>query len=253
MQSNGTFESGGLQLPSYLARPAGRTEALPGVIMCHSFPFGPFDARHSASTFPELMDRIANELGFAAMCFTFRGCGESPGDFSLQGWVDDLRAAIDHMIAEAQPTGLWLVGSNTGGSLAMCVAADDPRVRGCALLGPRADFDDWAAQPRKFLDHCREVGSVRTPRFPTDFDEWTRELRRFRPVPAAQRFAPRPLLLLHGDDDESVPASDSRQLAEAHGAAEMRVIDGAGHRLRHDPRAMAVMMGWLDRQQNEDL
>lgn len=253
MQSNGTFESGGLQLPSYLARPAGRTEALPGVIICHSFPFGPFDARHSASTFPELMDRIANELGFAAMCFTFRGCGDSPGDFSLQGWVDDLRAAIDHMIAEAQPTGLWLVGSNTGGSLAMCVAADDPRVRGCALLGPRADFDDWAAQPRKFLDHCREVGSVRTPRFPSDFDEWTRELRRFRPVPAAQRFAPRPLLLLHGDDDESVPASDSRQLAEAHGAAEMRVIDGAGHRLRHDPRAMAVMMGWLDRQQNDEV
>jgi len=248
MQSNGTFESGGLRLPSYLARPAGRTEALPGVIMCHSFPFGPFDARHSASTFPEMMDRIANELGFAAMCFTFRGCGDSPGDFSLQGWVDDLRAAIDHMIAEAQPTGLWLVGSNTGGSLAMCVAADDPRIRGCALLGPRADFDDWAAQPRKFLDHCREVGSVRTPRFPTDFDEWTRELRRFRPVPAAQRLAPRPLLLLHGDDDESVPASDSRQLAEVHGAAEMRVIDGAGHRLRHDPRAMAVMMGWLDRQ-----
>jgi pimeloyl-ACP methyl ester carboxylesterase len=79
------------------------------------------------------------------------------------------------MIAEAQPTGLWLVGSNTGGSLAMCVAADDPRIRGCALLGPRADFDDWAAQPRKFLDHCREVGSVRTPRFPSDFDEWTRD------------------------------------------------------------------------------
>jgi len=253
MLSNGTFESGGLRLPSYLARPAGRTEALPGVIMCHSFPFGPFDARHSASTFPEMMDRIANELGFAAMCFTFRGCGDSPGDFSLQGWVDDLRAAIDHMIAEAQPTGLWLVGSNTGGSVAMCVAADDPRIRGCALLGPRADFDDWAAQPRKFLDHCREVGSVRTPRFPSDFDEWTRELRRFRPVPAAQRFAPRPLLLLHGDDDESVPAGDSRQLAEAHGAAEMRVIDGAGHRLRHDPRAMAVMMGWLDRQQNDEV
>lgn len=253
MQSNGAFESGGSSLPSYLARPVGLTEALPGVIMCHSFPFGPFDARHSASTFPELMDRIANELGFAAMCFTFRGCGVSPGDFSLQGWVDDLRAAIDHMIAEAQPTGLWLVGSNTGGSLALCVAADDPRIRGCALLGPRADFDDWAAQPRKFLDHCREVGSVRTPKFPADFDEWTRELRRFRPVPAAQRFAPRPLLLLHGDDDESVPPSDSRQLAEAHGSAEMRVIDGAGHRLRHDPRAMAVMMGWLDRQQNDDV
>ncbi|MFM8380518.1 MAG: alpha/beta hydrolase family protein, partial [Actinomycetota bacterium] len=80
------------------------------------------------------------------------------------------------------------------------------------------------------------------------FDEWTRELRRFRPVPAARRFAPRPLLLLHGDDDESVPASDTRQLAEAHGSPEMRILEGAGHRLRHDPRAVAVLFGWLDRQ-----
>lgn len=248
MLSNGTIASGSVALPRYLALPSGRHDALPAVIMCHSFPFGPIDARHSASTFPEMVDRIANELGFAAMCFTFRGCGESGGDFSLQGWVDDLRAAIDHMIEIEQPTGLWLVGSNTGGSLAMCVAADDPRVRGCALLGPRADFDDWAAHPRRFLEHCRSVGAVRTPRFPQDFDEWTRELRRFRPVPAARRFAPRPLLLLHGDDDESVPASDTRQLAEAHGSAEMRILEGAGHRLRHDPRAVAVLLGWLDRQ-----
>lgn len=252
MISNGTIAFDNVELPRYLAKPSGRDEPLPALIMCHSFPFGPIDARHSAKTFPELIDRMANELGFAAMSFTFRGCGESSGDFSLQGWVDDLRAAIDHMIEHTQPTGLWLVGSNTGGSLAICVAADDPRVKGCALLGVRADFDDWAAQPRRFLEHCRSVGAVRTPRFPVDFDEWTRELRRFRPVNAAGRFAPRPLLLLHGDDDESVPPSDTRQLAEAHGSAEMRVIDGAGHRLRHDPRAIAVLFGWLDRQRLSD-
>jgi len=96
------------------------------------------------------------------------------------------------------------------------------------------------------------VGAVRTPRYPTDFDEWTRELRRFRPVAAAQRFAPRPLLLVHGEDDEDVPGSDTRQLAEAHGAADVRVLDGGGHRLRHDPRAMAVLLGWLDRMRLED-
>jgi putative redox protein len=39
-------------------------------------------------------------------------------------------------------------------------------------------------------------------------------------------------------------------LAEAHGAAELRVINGAGHRLRHDPRAIALLMGWLDRQKS---
>jgi len=248
MLSNGEFVSSGLRIPRYLARPAGIADPLPGLIICHSFPFASFDARQSAVTFPELMDRIANEIGFAAMSFTFRGCGESEGDFSLQGWADDLRAAIDHLIDEAHPTGIWLVGANTGGSLAVSVAAVDPRIRGCALLGARADFDDWAAQPRRFLEHCRAVGAIRTPRFPADFDKWARELRAIRPVTAAGEFSPRPLLLMHGDEDESVPASDTRQLAEAHGSAEMRLFDGGGHRLRHDPRAIAVLFGWLDRQ-----
>jgi putative redox protein len=245
---NGTFQSGDLTLSRYLVRPPGQHVNLPAVILCHGFPIGPLDARQSATTFPQLIDRIANDLGWAAMTFTFRGCGESEGDFSLQGWIDDLRAAIDHIEEEVAPVGVWLIGTNTGGSLALCAAADDPRVRGCVLLGPRADFDDWADQPRRFLEHAREIGAIRHPAFPPSFDEWTRELRRFRPIDAANRFAPRPLLVMHGADDESVPITDSRSLVESHGAAELRVITGAGHRLRHDPRAIAVLMGWLDRQ-----
>ncbi len=247
---NGTFTSSGLQLARYLAQPPGRSEALPGLILCHGFPIGPLDARQSAITFPELVDRIANEQRWVAMTFNFRGCGTSEGDFSLQGWIDDLRAAVEHLIAEANPIGIWLVGTNTGGSLAICVAADDPRIRGAALLGPRADFDDWAAQPRRFLDHAREIGAVRTPGFPRAFDEWARELRRFRPVDAARRFAPRPMIVMHGDEDESVPPSDARRLADAHGSAELRVVNGGGHRLRHDPRAIALLLGWLDRQKS---
>ncbi len=249
---NGHFTSGGAQVARYLARPAGRSDPLPGLILCHGFPQGPIDARHSAGTFPQLIDRISHELSWVAMTFTFRGCGTSEGDFSLQGWVDDLRAAIDHLIEQARPTGIWLVGTNTGGSIAVCVGADDPRVRGAALLGPRADFDDWAAQPRRFLEHAREIGAIRTAGYPRSFDEWSRELRRFRPVDAASRFAPRPLLVMHGEDDESVPTSDARQLAAAHGSAELRLLSGAGHRLRHDPRAIAVLLGWLDRQRQAE-
>ena len=129
-----------------------------------------------------------------------------------------------------------------------CVAADDPRVRGAALLSPRADFDDWAAQPRRFLEHAREIGAIRTPSFPPSFDEWARELRRFRPVDAARRLAPRPLLVMHGDDDDSVPTVDARQLAEAHGAAELRLDPGCRPPPAPRPAAVAVLLGWLDRQ-----
>jgi putative redox protein len=181
------------------------------------------------------------------MTFNFRGTGTSAGDFSLQGWVDDLRAAIDHIVAETAPSQVVLIGTNTGGSIAICVAADDPRVRAAALLGPRGDFDDWADHPRRFLEHAREIGAITTPGFPPSVEDWSRAFRRFRPTDAARRFAPRPLLVMHGDDDESVPTTDARQLALSHGSAELSVLAGAGHRLRHDPRAVAVLLGWLDR------
>ncbi|MFV0309619.1 MAG: alpha/beta hydrolase family protein [Desertimonas sp.] len=245
---NGSFRSGGQTLARHLVVPTDRDDdARPGVILCHGFPIGPLDARRSAGTFPELVERMAHDVGYAAMTFNFRGTGISTGDFSLQGWVDDLRTAIDDLVDEAEPTGIVLVGTNTGGSIAICVAADDPRVTAAALLSPRADFDDWAEHPRRFLEHAREIGAIRNPRFPSSIDDWARELRRFRPTESARRFAPRPLLVMHGTDDESVPTSDARQLAHAHGAAELNLLAGAGHRLRHDPRAVALLLGWLDR------
>ena len=103
---NGEFLSGDLKISRYLAKQSGKTGVLPGMLLCHGFPVALNDARHSASTFPELIDRVANELGWAAMTFTFRGCGSSQGDFSMQGWVDDLRAAIDHLVAEVSPSGV---------------------------------------------------------------------------------------------------------------------------------------------------
>jgi putative redox protein len=78
-------------------------------------------------------------------------------------------------------------------------------------------------------------------------DDWSRALRRFRPMAAARRFAPRPMLVMHGEDDRHVPTSDARQLAQAHGSAELTLLDGAGHRLRHDPRAVAILLGWIER------
>jgi len=244
-----TFQSGTHTLACYLKGPAtaAADRDLVGVILCHGFPIGPIDARRSAGTYPQLIDRIAFEVGYAAMTFTFRGCGNSTGDFSLQGWIDDLRSAIDYLTDETGVSRVALVGTNTGGSIAICVAADDPRVFAGALLSPRADFDDWADHPKRFLDHAREIGAVRTKGFPSSMDDWSRPFRRFRPTAAARRFAPRPLLVMHGDDDESVPTSDARQLAQAHGVAELCLLPGAGHRLRHDPRAVAILMGWLDR------
>ena len=45
----------------------------------------------------------------------------------------------------------------------------------------------------------------------------------------------------------SAEVEQMRQLVHAHGEAELSLLEGAGHRLRHDPRAIAILLGWLDR------
>ncbi|MFT4865523.1 MAG: dipeptidyl aminopeptidase/acylaminoacyl peptidase [Minisyncoccia bacterium] len=48
------------------------------------------------------------------------------------------------------------------------------------------------------------------------------------------------MMVMHGEGDDAVPVSDALQLVNAHGAAELSLFFGAGHRLRHDSRAIAV-------------
>lgn len=217
------------------------------MIICHGFPSGPLDARQSALTFPELCDRAAHERGWVAMTFTFRGCGGSEGDFSLQGWADDLRTAIDALEEEASPDGIWLVGTTTGGSLALCIAADDRRVRGVATVSAPASFAAWSDHPRKFLAKARELGAIRHPDFPPKVEAWSAELSAFDPLDSAARLSPRRLLVLHGDENDEVSEVDARKIANAHGSADLRILPGGGSRLRHDPRAVAILLGWLDR------
>lgn len=245
------FPSGNVELAAHLAVPTGNAGRFrPAVVLCHGFPAGAGGAATSAQTFPELADRIAADLDFVALTFNFRGCGRSGGDFSLSGWMADLAGAIDHVTAQPGVRDVWLAGADSGGSLAVCHAGHDRRVRGVATLGAPVDFEDWAGNPRRFLDHARSIGAVKSARFPPAVDAWAREFRELRPLDGVRALAPRPLLVIHGLQDDVVPSLDGRVLADAHGAAELRLLSGAGHRLRHDPRAVAVLLGWLDRQRH---
>jgi putative redox protein len=244
------ISSGGLALAAHLARPPGRPSGpLPAVVLCHGYP-STGSADTAPETMPELADRIATEMGWAALAFAYRGCAESEGQFSAAGWLDDIANAISHVAGAVRPLGIWLAGFGTGGALAVCAAADDERVRGVAVVGSPGDFDDWAGHPRRLLEHGREVGVITDPQFPASVDAWSREFKEIRAVACVGRYAPRPLLVVHGSDDEVVPSFDARVMADAHGSAELRLINGAGHALRHDPRAVAVLLGWLDRQRH---
>ncbi len=246
------LETDGVALTAHLATP--RTAAgvpLPGVVLAHGFPSGPGGGSDPGATHPELAERIATELGFTALALSARGCGSSGGDFSLAGWLSDVVAAAEYVRNLDNVWGVWLIGFGTGGALAVSAAAEHSWIRGVAALGAPADFKDWAAHPRQLVLHARDQGIIRDRRFPESFDAWSAQLRAIGAAEAAPRMDGRPLLVVHGADDDLVPVFDARVLADAHGAADLRIIDGAGHRLRHDPRAVATLLGWLNRQRNE--
>jgi putative redox protein len=245
------IDSDGLRLWAHVGRPAPSSgSGRRGLVLAHGFPTGPRWSESSGRTYPEFADRLAADAGWTVLAFNFRGTGESEGDFSMAGWLHDLQAAIAHLRATEAVEGVWLAGFRTGGALAICAAAEDPEVRGLATFGAPADFDDWAAEPHRFLSTTRGLGVMRTPGYPQDVAAWALELKEIRALAAVDQLANRPLMIVHGSIDDVVPLSEARVLADSAESetCELRIITGAGHRLRHDPRAVAVLLGWLDRQ-----
>lgn len=242
IHSDGLVLEGHLALPE--RHPAGGS---PGFVICHGFPTAAIGAARSGQSYHSFADRIADQKGAAVLAMHYRGCGGSEGNFSIKGWLRDVEAAIETLGARDDVSSVSVMGFGTGAALGICAAARRPEVRAVAAIAPPADFSDWSSDPEKLLAHARRIGAITSDSFPENFDDWAGELKQVQAVDAAGELAPRPLLILHGHEDDLVPVFDSRIVADAHGSAELRIIHGAGHLLRYDPRAMAVLLGWVDR------
>ena len=240
----GTLE-GWLAQPSSPG-PSGR----PGMVIVPGFPAAPGGGPNSFRTFPGLADRVAEDARMVALTFAFRGISASEGNFSLAGWLEDLRAAIEYLrLVDGIDGAIWMMGFGTGGALAIAAAVDEPDVAGIVSVAAPADFRDWASRPRELLSHARKCGAISNPDFPSDMSKWTKELGQIAAVESAGKLDEESvrLMVLHGSNDDAVPPLDARAIADAHGNAELRLIGGARHHLRHDPRAMATAIGFLNR------
>jgi len=239
--------SEGLRLGAHFARPNGVTR-VPALLVLPGFPRGPGGAAAVGNTDQTLCDRVAREAGWAGLTFTFRGTGPSEGDFSIEGWLADVRAAVDGLLARTDVTGVWIAGFRLGGTLAVVTAAQDDRVRGVATFAAPASLQKWVRDPQWFLEYARRTGVLRSKNYPPDLAAWIRAIETLDPVEAARHVAPRPWLLVHGSADDVVPVDDARALADAGKDVELRIVANGPLRLRHDPRAIAALLGWLDRQ-----
>jgi uncharacterized protein len=224
----------------------------PAVVVCHGF-----KGFMEWGFFPHLATLLA-ERGIACVRFNLSGSGMRPGDdrvadpeafradtHSLE--VGDLLAVLEAVVAvealapgRIDPARLGLLGHSRGGGNVILAASRSPwreRIRALVTWAAVADFDRFTSEQKESWRRQGELAVVnaRTGQrlalglgLLTDFEAHREELD----ILAAAGRRTCPWLIIHGDDDESVPAEDGRRLAAAAGTAgpaELLLIHGAGH------------------------
>jgi alpha-beta hydrolase superfamily lysophospholipase len=178
-----------------------------------------------SSMLPEAR-RLAQE-GFGVLTFDLPGQGESDGETH---WADGegraLTAAVDFLSTrpEVDPTRLGALGFSLGGAVLARVAPDEPRLKAVVLAGTPSDqveqvnleYGQWGPLSRLPALWALQQGGV-----PLHDDQ---------PVQQVAEIAPRPVLIVSGSSDTTVPEALARDLfAAARDPKELLVVDGAGH------------------------
>jgi putative redox protein len=240
------LESGGSTLDLRISNSNGRPVVGHVLVIVHGLPRLVGMGRQAAGLLPELAEHVANESGWVVATGTLSGVGGSTGTFSASKWREDLAAILDR-VAEGERR-VSLAGFGFGGSLALRAAARDDRVRGVATFAAPAHLQAWGGSPEEIHRAVQVAGVVGDRKELLEPQALYDDLLAIDPMGAIAEIPPRRLLIGHGTDDIEVPASDARDLvAAADGRAELRLIQGAGHQLRADPRMVATLLGWLDR------
>lgn len=223
----------------------------PALCLCHGIPSGkppnPLDGGY-----PALAEKFTR-AGFATMIFNFRGAGISGGDFDIMGWTRDLQAAIDYLYSHPRVDNsrLYVMGFSGGAAAANYVAAHDTRISKVVLCCCAAKFNKLILPDKaeETIAGLRKQGVIRSRDFPPSLDEWFENFRNIVPPHWIGKIAPRPLLIVHGDQDELIDVNQAWLNYESAGEPkDIAIIEGAAHQLRLYPDVMDICLEWLTRQ-----
>lgn len=202
--------------------------------------------RQAAGLLPELAEHLANESGWTVATGTLSGVGTSTGTFSATQWKQDITTVVDRMSKEKQR--ISLAGFGFGGALALNTAANDDRIQGVATFAAPAHLPHWSGSAEELHRGIKIAGVVSDAVALQSAQDLYDDVLSVDPLGSVAKIPPRRLLIGHGSDDIEVPTQDARDLVDAaQQHAELRIIQGAGHQMRADPRMVATLLGWLDR------
>lgn len=186
--------------------------------------------------------RACRGAGWAAIAYDQRGHGESEDPMDPQA-VEDVGRMARFLAGHdgVDPGRVCVRGSSMGGFMAIQAAATSKSLAGVVAI--------CAAGEGHLLRGLRNgrLEFRTTPESGQALEAWLGEhdLR-----DAVELLGPKPLLLIHAEGDEEIPAEFSRELFER--AAEPRkliLLPGGHHRsAQHDAELQGIALRWLERQ-----
>ena len=235
------IEDDGIRLSLVLEKPEGMSSG-PLVILLHGF--GSAKERPHNIRAAEAM----RSAGFATIRMDLYGHGESGGEFrkhTLWKWISNVMAVIDYARSLDFVTDIFLSGHSQGGLVAALAAGMEPdRIRGLILRAPAFMIPQGAREgvllgarfdPDHVPDFPGDAGS------PALDGEYIRVAQTVHPEEAMDRFRG-PVLILHGDEDDVVPAEESVKAAERYSDCELAVIHGETHHFDRHPEEMTRLI-----------
>jgi uncharacterized protein len=218
----GLTASDGTRLAAwYVPRPGARA----AVILCHGYPM---NRQTMLGLIPPL-----HRAGFHVLSFDFRALGESGGRTCTLGWHErlDVLAAAEALKArpEVDPEQIGALGWSMGAAACLLAAAESNDLRAIVADSSFARLDGMADERLRALPPF-----VRDP-LARSSHHWAERFSGcsaadVSPVAAVARMAPRPLLIIHSEQDRLIPVAQARLLhAAAPSSCELWTVPRARH------------------------
>ncbi len=203
------------------------------------------DQRSGLSLVPPL-----HEAGYQVLLFSYRGCGTSQG--SWLGFTygakesEDIDAAVRYLSETKGIERIAAIGHSAGAVSILLSAARNPEIDAVVAVAAFNSLEEiWETNrppliPKSILDLTMRISELRK-----GFQR-----SQVRPKDVIARIAPRPVLLVHGSEDQRITKAQAYQLFNAAaGPKQIWFIEGASHDKARNPgldQLMPKIIQFLD-------
>ncbi len=236
----------GIKLNIKLDMPKDNPSKCPICIIIHGFT-GHMEERHITA-----VQEAMNELGLATLRVDMYGHGSSEGEVknhTLYKWLSNGMAVIDYVKTLDFVTDIYLCGHSQGGLTAMMLAGmEKEKIKALLPLSPALVILD-GARKGDLLGQPFDPENIPDKLVSWDGRElngnYIRAAQTLHVEDAVKKFD-KPVLIVHGDEDEAVPVEYSIDIAKQYKNCRLELIPGDTHCYDNDlPKVIEVVKDFM--------